>query len=768
MKTCSSWVILLALAWTPMSVSAQDTASRNVKSIDVTGLSAVSEQLVRSHIELQTGRDYNPTVVARDLRRLYSLGHFDTIRVDVESGPDGLAVTYVFSEKRNIESIKIIGNDKLRANKIRGVITWKEGDAFAPDAYDEQRKAILKLYESKGFANTTVDIGAEDVGQAKVRVVFTINEGRKARIHSVVFDGNQALSDRQLKKGLKTKRGFWFVGGKYNEEKFEMDLKKVVDKYGDAGHLDAEVKGTQITYTPNGKKMDIHIAVVEGPEFKVESIEPANNVVFDDDEMMTIAKVHAGDVHNKGQVARDADEIAKGYQDSGYVNAEVTPQVTLDREKNTTHIVYNVKEGDLKYLKQIDITGNSVTKDEVIRREMLVSPGDRVDGNRLTLSRQQLENTHYFDTVRLTLHDIEDSDLYTNLLANVEESKTGSFNFGMGYSSEESVGGFAEFRLNNFDIANPPSFAGGGQIFSTRLYIGTIREQYNLSFTDPEIFGYPLGMGFDVFDESYRYSRRSHFTEESLGGQIRFIKRLSPSVTLRTAIRYSDVSYHDIASEYTPEWRREFVESNTLSNSWSIMRKTLDHDRDPSRGSKHELVATIAGFGADNNFYRFEHDSTWYFPLSSSKKWILSFRTREGWAEAYGSSDRLPISERFFVGGTDTVRGYENRDIGPKIKRYQEYKEREAIGGSLRLIDNLEVKYKVTNMLRLYAFVDAGGVWWDAGDFDFGDIKFSSGLGLGFDIPRMGPLRVDWGVPINPDSDQVRSGRLHLMTGFAF
>ncbi|HOT50040.1 MAG TPA: BamA/TamA family outer membrane protein, partial [Candidatus Hydrogenedentes bacterium] len=414
------------------------------------------------------------------------------------------------------------------------------------------------------------------------------------------------------------------------------------------------------------------------------------------------------------------------------------------------------------------ITGNSVTKDEVIRREMLVSPGDRVDGNRLTLSRQQLENTHYFDTVRLTLHDIEDSDLYTNLLANVEESKTGSFNFGMGYSSEESVGGFAEFRLNNFDIANPPSFAGGGQIFSTRLYIGTIREQYNLSFTDPEIFGYPLGMGFDVFDESYRYSRRSHFTEESLGGQIRFIKRLSPSVTLRTAIRYSDVSYHDIASEYTPEWRREFVESNTLSNSWSIMRKTLDHDRDPSRGSKHELVATIAGFGADNNFYRFEHDSTWYFPLSSSKKWILSFRTREGWAEAYGSSDRLPISERFFVGGTDTVRGYENRDIGPKIKRYQEYKEREAIGGSLRLIDNLEVKYKVTNMLRLYAFVDAGGVWWDAGDFDFGDIKFSSGLGLGFDIPRMGPLRVDWGVPINPDSDQVRSGRLHLMTGFAF
>ncbi|MCX5757128.1 MAG: BamA/TamA family outer membrane protein [Candidatus Hydrogenedentes bacterium] len=349
-----------------------------------------------------------------------------------------------------------------------------------------------------------------------------------------------------------------------------------------------------------------------------------------------------------------------------------------------------------------------------MRREMLISPGDRVDGNRLTLSRQQLENTHYFDNVRLTLHDIEDDDLYANLLANVDEAKTGSFNFGMGYSSAESVGGFAEFRLSNFDITNWPSLAGGGQVFSTRLYLGAIRKQYYLSFTDPEIFGYPLGMGFDVFDESYRYSTKTHFTEESLGGQLRLSKRLSPTVTLRTALRYSDVSYHDIAAEYTPEWRREFVNSTTLSNSWSIMRNTVDHDRDPSTGSKHELIGTIAGFGADNNFVRLEHDSSWYFPMSDSKKWILSFRTREGWADVYGSSDRLPLSERFFVGGTATVRGYDERDIGPKVKRYQESKEREAIGGSLRLVDNLEMKYKVTKMLRLYAFADAGGVWWQA------------------------------------------------------
>ena len=256
-------------------VSAQEAANRTVKSVDVSGLKTVSEQLVRSHLELQVGQDYSPSVVARDIRRLYSLGHFETIRVDVTSGADGLAVAYVVAEKRNIESIKIIGNDKVRASKIRGVITWKEGDAFTADAYDEQRKAILKFYESKGFANTTVDIGAEDVGQARVRVVFTINEGRKARIRSVTFDGNKALGAHQLKKGMKTKHSFWFFGGKYNEEKFEIDLKGVVEKYGNVGHLDAAVTGTNITYSPNGKRMDICISVVE-VIFPLRLKEPSN------------------------------------------------------------------------------------------------------------------------------------------------------------------------------------------------------------------------------------------------------------------------------------------------------------------------------------------------------------------------------------------------------------------------------------------------------------------------------------------------------------
>jgi len=181
------------------------------------------------------------------------------------------------------------------------------------------------------------------------------------------------------------------------------------------------------------------------------------------------------------------------------------------------------------------------------------------------------------------------------------------------------------------------------------------------------------------------------------------------------------------------------------------------------------LIGMVAGFGGDNEFVRVEHDSTWYRPLDAEEKWIISFRMREGWATEYGSSDFVPIANRFFAGGTSTVRGYDNRDIGPKVRRFWIWREDEgeAFGGDFRLVDNLELKYKLTDMFRLYAFVDSGGVWYDVSDFDFGDMRYSGGIGFGVDIPRMGPIRIDYGIPINPDEDQG-SGRMHLMTGFRF
>lgn len=753
------------MAWAQQA-SAQ---APRISAVTVSGLERVSEQAVTSKLEVQAGQTYNPRAVARDIRRLYELGYFSNIVVESQPDGDAIALNYRVEEKRVIDEIRIIGNKKLSDRKVRGVLNWREGDTFLPDGYDQEREAILNLYAGKGFANATVEIVAEKVGPSRVRLTYTISEGKKARIRSITFVGNDALSKNRLQKIMKTHKAFWFVGGKFDEAKFETDLTNIIDAYGNVGRLEAAIPRTEVTYTDDGKGMNITVYLTEGAEYHVETIEFADNEVYDDDEIRDIVEVQETDVHNKGQVEADAGTVEQGYRDSGYVNAKVTPQVVLDRENKTTRVVHQVAENDLKYIREIRITGNEVTKDQIIRRQMLLDPGDRFDGSAVKLTQRRLENTRFFESTRITLSDIENDPLWTDMIVDVEEGDTGTFNFGVGYSTEDRLGGFAELRLNNVDVTNWPTFAGGGQQLSLRLNTGERREEYSLSFTDPEIMGYPLMFGFDLFDESYEYRGGTDYTEQQTGGQLRFGKVLSPFVQVRSNFRYQDTDISDYPFEFVinPELRELTGSSTTISNAWSIERNTIDNNRDASSGASHILSLEVAGLGGDNEFVKLEHDSTWYRALDDEQKWVLSFRMREGWVTPYGSSDYVPLQDRFFAGGTTTVRGYDNRDIGPKTRQFLFWGDDYAIGGEARLLDSLEVKYKLNKLLRLYAFVDSGGVWSEAGDFDFGDIKYSAGLGLGFDVPRLGPFRLDYGVPINPDDDQG-SGRLHLTTGFRF
>ncbi len=746
---------------------AQDTSESTINDIRIVGLARINEQLVRSQLEVQVGEPYSPRAVARDIRRLYELGFFTSIKVDATPSGGGLALAYIFEEKRVIDEIKIIGNKKVRDRAIRGVLSWRAGDSFVEDGYNDEREAILGLYETKGLPNTVVDINVEEVGPSRVRITYEIEEGKKARIKNITFEGNEALSDRKLRKTMKTRRRWFMFGGKYDEQLFEEDLNNVVREYGNYGRLEADVVDTDMEFEPGGRGVDITIRVEEGPEYEVGSLEVAGNDVFDDDEVLNAIKVTAGDVHNRGQVEEDAEAIAKGHRDSGYLDIRVAPQVTLDRENKVTNIVYNIEEGQLKYVHEVKITGNNVTRDEVIRREIFLLPGERFDGALLDASRRRLEGTEYFSAVRFSVEDVPDNDHLANLLVDVEEGKTGFFNFGMGYSTEESFGGYAELELNNFDITNFPTFSGGGQQLKLRLHLGSVRNEYYLSFADPEILGYPVLFGFDIFDQSYKYSGASDYTEETTGGRIRLGKVLSPYVTTRLALQYREVNYSDLRIGPLSPFSQYIGGDTTISLIGGINRSNLNSTIDPSRGWKHDLELQIAGVGGDNDFVKLEHDTTWYKSLTREDKWVFSWRTREGFAVPFGDSEFVPLADRFFAGGASTVRGYESRDIGPTRRTFPLIGDEEAIGGEMRVLETVEFKYKINDIVRAYTFADAGGVWETTSDFDTGGMRYSVGVGLGFNIPRIGPIRLDYGIPLNADEDQG-SGRLHLQGGFRF
>jgi outer membrane protein insertion porin family len=747
--------------------SAQVFDGQTIGAVNVSGLERVSEQVVRAKLEVQPGQPYNGKAVARDIRRLYDLGYFSHIEADVTDTPAGVDLTYVVAEKRFISEIKIAGNDKLKTRKILGALSLREGDALLEDSLAAEREAVLDLYESKGFANTTVDITSEVVGPNRVRLLYSIQEGRKARINTITFEGNEALSDGHLRKTMATKKSWWFLGGKYEEDKFEADLQKVVDEYGDHGRLEAAIESLDMVYAPDGKHMDITIYVSEGPQYTVGTLDFAENVVYDPEELTELVKTAPGEVHNKSQVAKDAAKLTNLHQSSGYVNADVTPQVTLDKENHTTTVVHRVDEGDLKYIRQVDITGNEITKDEVIRRQIVMVPGERYDGEAREYSQASLERLDYFEKVRLTLRDVEGSSVYTDLLADVDEGRTGNFLFGGGFSTDEGLGGYGELKLRNFDISNWKTFSGAGQQLRIRANVGSQRDTYLLSFTDPEFAGYPFSFGFDVYDTSYKYRGGADYREDNRGVVLRLGKALSDRLYITWLLRYDQTEVSDLP------WLTRFDRSVPLQEKEETIFRTgiqlqydsTDRPYDTTRGTKQSLSLELAGL-ADYDFFKATMDSEWWFALDDDKRWVLSFRTREGYVSEYGDSDYVPLQDRMYAGGTGSVRGYETRDIGPRSRDWI-FAQDFAVGGNVNWITNTELKWAVTDMFRLYAFVDSGGVW--SNEFHYGDeeIQFSAGLGAGARIPRFGPIRVDYGFAINPRDDQP-SGRLHLSTGFSF
>jgi len=754
-------LLLAGAAW------GQDPTDRRINRVDLEGLQRVSEGLVRSQIETQAGDTYSAAAIARDLRRLYDLQFFATIAVSSQVQADGgLVLTYLFEETRVIDSIRITGNDRIRARHIRAELNWHEGDSFVESDYPDELTAITRLYQSRGFPNAAVDILVEETAPGRVGLTYTIMEGARARVSNLEFEGNETLSDRRLRGLFQTKRAWWFLGGRYNETVFESDLERLVDYYGDYGRLEAEVAGTEFSFSETGRTMDILVRVEEGPEYTVGALQIAGNIVYDDDEIHEIIAVRQGDVHNRSQVAADADLIRQGYEDSGYIEAMVNPQVALDRETKTTSVVHNIREGDMRYVREIIVSGNRITRDTVIRRNIMLIPGDRFDGSFIRFSQRQLDNMRYFDSTRFSIEPIPGDDTFANLLLDVEEGRTSELGFGAGFNTDEGVGGFVDLRLRNFDIFNWRNFQGGGQQLNARAFIGESVNQFNISFMDPEFLDYPLGFGFDLFNEK-RDFRGANFTQEARGVGLRFAKSLSPYTAVQWGARHQDTSISNVPVLASRELRQLWTDDGSTNSIFvQLTRNTLDNRMDPVRGAEYSIVTQLAGLG-DHEFYKVEWDSAFYRPVTAEERLIGMWRFRAGLVDDLGKPGFVSLSDRFYAGGTTTVRGYNTRDIGPKLRRFRYFGEEFRVGGNFRVINNLEAKYIFNDLLRFYSFVDGGGVYADASDFDFGEIKWSAGIGFGVNVPRLGPIRIDYGVPLNADSDQG-SGRWHLTTGFRF
>jgi outer membrane protein insertion porin family len=490
-----------------------------------------------------------------------------------------------------------------------------------------------------------------------------------------------------------------------------------------------------------------------------------NKDISQKDILSKLNKCIPSKIFSQEALQEDITNIQSLYFSRGYIAAVVQEVTSLNPNTGRIDIIYNIQENQINYVDKIKIKGNVKTKDVVIRRELRIKPGDRFDGDKLKRSKERLQNLGFFEEVK---YDTEDTQVPNkkDLVVEVKESKTGAFSFGGGYSTVDQFVGFVEIEQKNFDWKNFPYFTGGGQDLKLRGSVGSISNGLDLSFTEPWLFDYPVSFGFDAYKRTHKREEDIGYgyDEDIRGGDLRLGKEISEFLRADLMYRNDTIKITNITDNATDDLLREYGSNTISSMQFGLTFDNRDNVFDPTKGNILSGSLESAGglFGGDKDFWKFFGRASHYFPVFGGS--VLELRGRAGLAKPYGDSDRVPIYERYFAGGANTIRGYHERKIGPI-----DSVSKDPLGGESMLIGNLEYLYPVFSFLKLAAFYDVGNVWSKVNKFASGGLKSGVGLGVRIKTP-IGPIMLDYGIPLNkePGEDTRGSGKFHFSMSHGF
>lgn len=766
-------VLSLLLASTGTLLSAEEgvgnpaaeVSVKIVKSIDVNGNQTISIATILSKIKTRVGQEYLQSVASDDLKRLYNTGYFNDVRVDREEVEGGYKVIIFVEEKPLVEEVTFSKIRYMKPKKIKAKMKIQEGRFLDNKVLKDDLDMIKDLYAQKGMTSAGVEVEKfVDEVTNKATLHFVIQEGAKVKIQTINIYGNDSFRDKKIYKVIKTrKKGFIFRSGYLKEDVLAEDMERIKSFYEQQGYIDATV-AYSIDYKYQGRVV-VDITIVEGKRYFVGDINIAGNSILSEKEIRRVmAEINEGGVFSREKLTVDISNIRTLYFDRGYIFAEVNESTSLEPETGEVSIRIDIVEGGLAYIEKIKIQGNTRTRDIVVRRDLKMFPGDRFDGEKLRRSKERLNNLGYFEDVSF---DIEDTDVYDrkNLVVQVKEAKTGTFSFGGGFSTVDKIVGFIEVEQRNFDFTNWPNFTGGGQQLVFRAETGSTRNNLRLSFTEPWIFDHPVSGGFDAYRSSREREEDTGYAydEERVGGQLRLGKQFTEYVQGGVNYRREVVTIEDFESTVSADLLAEEGTNTVSLIGTSLTRDTRDSVFSPTKGLVLNGSFDVAGgiIGGDKDFYRLQGQGSYYVPL----KWksVMEFRLRAGFVQNYGDSTKVPIFERFFAGGARTIRGYEERQVGPLDTITED-----PIGGESMVVANVEYLIPIIDFLKLAAFFDTGNVWTEATDFASGGLKSGTGLGLRVKTP-IGPVNLDYGYPLDDEpGEDDKTGKFYFSVSRGF
>jgi len=767
----------------------QDGESYDISSVNAFTSFEVGEQVPDRETILSS--------IAVDVNRMRKSERYSYVnaRMDVES--DGVVLVYTVVSKKRLRRIEINGGKKS-GRKIRKKSELEIGQ-FADDSTFEIAAAKIKeAYRDYWYPDVKVDWKSkvnDELGT--VDVTFAIDAGPKVKIKKIVFEGENNIKDQNwyqkigsalvpsflkkedenempakvLRGQMQQKQKKWHSivtgAGKYKEEVVDADVFALKSFYMNNGYLDVEI-GDPVIDDSKPKKSRLSLRIDEGKRYRIGAVTLTGVESFPEDQVRRGVRLRRGQIASYENIEAGREVIRAFYGNRGYVTTSVRSVYGADAEAGVVDIEYALIEGVIGYINDVNITGNERTLDKVIRRELVIYPGEKYNRSRVKTSENRLRNLNYFDFVTVSPDQTEESDKY-DLDITVKEKATGQFTAGIGFSSVDDLVGYVELSQGNFNWKTWPPI-GGGQKFKIRATLGTQRNDLDIQFVEPWFLNRPLSLGVDIFHHEARYFSDS-YDQQNDGFRISLGKPLSRFTRGRLSYTLEQFDVFDVspfASQAIRDEEGTRLKSG-LDYTWSF--DTRDRFFNPTRGNKTSLTPFFAGgpLGGETDICGLRARTTHHWPLIGNM--ILNAKAQAESLEAYGDSkdnagtygEGVPIFDRLFLGGSYNLRGFEFRDVGPTDPATGD-----TVGGNSSALASVELTYPLWNKIRGALFYDWGFVNVDSWDFDTSMYHDDWGIGLRLDLPGF-PLQLDYAWPMNYDERYLSDkGRFNFLIGHTF
>jgi outer membrane protein insertion porin family len=746
-------VALLAMAQT----SAHAFDPFTVKDIRVEGIQRTDAGTVFSYLPVKVGETMTDELASQAIKALFATGFFKDVRLEIEGG----VLVVVVEERPAVGSLEFVGMKALEKDEIRkGLrdVGLAESRIFDRSLVERAEQELKRQYLSRGYYAVNITTTITPLERNRVGINFNIDEGQITKIRQINIVGNKVFKEKDLLGVFNLTTPTWFTwytkNDQYSKQKLSADLESLRSYYLDRGYLEFSVDSTQVTISPDKQDIYITINVTEGEKYTVSSFKLAGDLLIPEAELRKLVQVKPGDAYSRAAVADTTKAISDRLGNDGYAFANVNAAPELDKEKREVAFTLFVDPGRRVYVRNINVTGNNRTRDEVVRREMRQMEGAWYDGDRINKSRNRVDRLGYFDQVTVETPAVPGTSDQVDVNVNVKEKATGFVMLGAGFSSSE--------KLSLSGSVTQQNLFGSGKTVSVSANTSKINTVYALSYTNPYYTVDGISAGFDVYHRNVntRSLRIARYRTDSLGGGLRLGVPISDTDYLGfgLAVDTTSLTVYDGSDAWARSPKRyiDYVARNgtdysSLLPSINWSRNSIDSRLYPTEGTIAKLAAEVAVPPGKLEYYKLTAQYSHYWPLSRS--FTLYANAEVGYADSFGEKD-YPFFKNFYAGGINSVRGYDTGTLGPSD--FDPGYGIQRLGGTRKAVGTVELLFPMPGSgpdksLRLSTFVDFGQVWGEGKGSTLKDLdgfRYSAGVGLTWASP-MGPLKFSLGVPLN-------------------